>query len=50
MTMTHAATRGFKVGRAFLFLHYNEACIASTTDCEVEMRQTKRAKSATTVL
>ena len=35
---------------ALLFLHYNEACIASTTDCEVEMRQTKRAKSATTAL
>ena len=35
---------------ALLFLRYNEACIASTTDCEVEMRQTKRAKSATTAL
>ena len=35
---------------ARLFLHYNEACVVATIDCEVETRDTKKAKSAATTV
>ena len=35
---------------ARLFLHYNEACVVTTSDAEAETRDTKKAKAAATTV